>query len=688
MKKRLLSVLLVIVMVAALAAPMSQNAYAEDYRAWAQGDSRWGSIRMGSTSSTIAEYGCAVTSVTKLMIQAGFKSSDSFNVGTFANWLNNHSGYDQGDLFLWGKATECAPGFSNYGTLLSWGTYSSSGYNDTIINWIKSGYHMVINVNDGGHWIAVDEAKSLSTGTVYIMDSKKNTQNADISLASRYSTFNLIHAYKGGSTPNVNPPEEAPVLKDLRTKYANGESVVLTCDAVSWANQYMFVAEKWNGSEWKTVHRQARSTSRECTINVTEGQYRVYAVAYDTSRWMADGSDYYYVSSDRVTFTVAGDHVCDNAEYVYYWKAHPHYNCYRCSICGKVNEDRSSSNFIESCRECHRPSKPAFVDLQPVYRVGETITFRWNATANTTHYNFWIWKQDDTGTWEDDHGKWKTYEHLFEIDSGKTYELPAGEYRVLLTACNKNWWEEDNSDYLHNESEFNYFSVKTACEIDGHVWDKGVVTQQPTATAEGVKTFTCSVCGETRTESIPKPEPVDPNPFVDVAAGKFYYDPVLWAISQDPKVTTGVTDTTFEPDRVCTRAHVVTFLWRANGCPNPTSLTSNFKDVKDTSKYYYKAVLWASEQGITTGYSDGTFRPDDECTRGQVVAFLWRAKGQPAPTSTTNPFSDVPAGKYFTTAVLWALENDITTGRTPTTFGPDDACTRGHVVTFLYRAYN
>ena len=178
-------------------------------------------------------------------------------------------------------------------------------------------------------------------------------------------------------------------------------------------------------------------------------------------------------------------------------------------------------------------------------------------------------------------------------------------------------------------------------------------------------------------------EPV--NPFVDVAKGKFYYDPVLWAISQDPQITTGVDAAHFEPDRICTRAHVVTFLWRANGCPEPQSLTSSFKDVKNTSKYYYKAVLWAAEQGITTGYSDGTFRPDDECTRGQVVTFLWRANGQPKPTVMSNPFSDVPAGKYYTNAVLWALQTGITKGRTSTTFGPEDPCTRGHVVTFLYR---
>ena len=217
----------------------------------------------------------------------------------------------------------------------------------------------------------------------------------------------------------------------------------------------------------------------------------------------------------------------------------------------------------------------------------------------------------------------------------------------------------------------------------GHSWDEGVVTTRPTGAAEGVKTFTCLRCGETRTESIPKLV----NPFVDVAAGKFYFEPVLWAFYSDPQVTSGVTDTTFMPDRICTRAHVVTFLWRANGCPEPQSLTSEFMDVKDTSKYYYKAVLWAAEQGITTGYKDGTFRPDAECTRGQVVTFLWRANGSPDPTSTTNPFADVANGQYYTTAVLWAVEQGITQGRTPTTFGPNDSCTRGHVVTFLYRAY-
>ena len=110
-----------------------------------------------------------------------------------------------------------------------------------------------------------------------------------------------------------------------------------------------------------------------------------------------------------------------------------------------------------------------------------------------------------------------------------------------------------------------------------------------------------------------------------------------------------------------------------------------FKDVS-ASAYYYQAVLWAVENNIATGYADGTFRPDGECTRAHVVTFLWRAQGAPAPESASNPFTDVSASAYYYQAVLWAVENGVTTGRTSTTFNPNGACTRAQVVTFLYRA--
>ena len=217
----------------------------------------------------------------------------------------------------------------------------------------------------------------------------------------------------------------------------------------------------------------------------------------------------------------------------------------------------------------------------------------------------------------------------------------------------------------------------------GHDWDEGKVTTEPTATKDGVKTFTCKRCGETRTEAIPATGVKD-NPFKDVKEGEYYYDAVLWAVNANPQVTSGTSKTTFSPNDTCTRAQVVTFLWRAKGCPEPKANNNPFKDVK-ASDYYYKAVLWAVENNVTAGTSTTTFSPNDGCTRAQVVTFLWRAEGQPKPTSSANPFKDVTGGYYYD-AVLWAVEKNITAGTSKTTFSPNNTCTRGQIVTFLYRA--
>ena len=176
------------------------------------------------------------------------------------------------------------------------------------------------------------------------------------------------------------------------------------------------------------------------------------------------------------------------------------------------------------------------------------------------------------------------------------------------------------------------------------------------------------------------------NPFVDVKEGKYYYDPVLWAYYHDPQVTNGTDDTHFSPNKTCTRAQVVTFLWRAVGCPEPTVTTHSFVDVK-SSAYYYKAMLWAVENNITTGTSATTFGPNKEATRAQVVTFIWRTLGSPEPETTDCPFTDLkPTASYYK-AVLWAVENGITNGTTATTFSPNKTCTRGQVVTFLYNAF-
>ena len=171
------------------------------------------------------------------------------------------------------------------------------------------------------------------------------------------------------------------------------------------------------------------------------------------------------------------------------------------------------------------------------------------------------------------------------------------------------------------------------------------------------------------------------NPFVDVAESAYYYDAVLWAAENG--ITGGTDATHFSPNATCTRAQIVTFLWRAAGSPEPTTANS-FADVPADS-YYAKAVAWAVEQGITTGTGDGKFSPNAPCTRVQSVTFLWRSQKSPA-AGTVNPFTDVAADAYYANAVLWAAENGITGGTSATTFSPNNDCTRAQIVTFLWRA--
>ena len=198
----------------------------------------------------------------------------------------------------------------------------------------------------------------------------------------------------------------------------------------------------------------------------------------------------------------------------------------------------------------------------------------------------------------------------------------------------------------------------------------------------GKFTFTMPASKVTVEAAFKASAPTGKNPFVDVPAGSYYEDAVIWAV--DKGITTGTSATTFDPNGICTRAQAVTFLWRAAGSPAAKSAVMPFTDVKAGS-YYYDAVLWAVENGITKGTSDTMFSPDATCTRAQIVTFLWRANGSPA-VSGNSAFTDVAADAYYAAAVTWAEKNDITGGIGGGLFGSNNNCTRAQIVTFIYRS--
>ena len=240
-----------------------------------------------------------------------------------------------------------------------------------------------------------------------------------------------------------------------------------------------------------------------------------------------------------------------------------------------------------------------------------------------------------------------------------------------------------------------------------HTHKPGTATREnevaATCTAEGHydEVTRCSVCGEelsreTKTNAALGhsyvngvctrcgEKEISTMEFEDVSdPSAYYYEPVYWAASRG--VTSGTSPTTFSPGKDCTRGQIVTFLWKAMGSPEPRSTDNPFTDVKP-SDYFYKPVLWAKENGVTAGTSATTFSPGKGCTRGQIVTFLWKAMRSPGPRDTSNPFTDVKPSDYFYNPVLWAKESGVTSGTSATTFSPGKTCTRAQAMTFLYKA--
>lgn len=269
--------------------------------------------------------------------------------------------------------------------------------------------------------------------------------------------------------------------------------------------------------------------------------------------------------------------------------------------------------------------KPTVITDKQVCDPGSTITLSWDDCLGATTYWINIWKNNTSG------------EHILSKNIG------------LVT----------NYKFTPQEPGQYYITVEACTDANGWV----------SAYSDGTTVFARDEKGKS---------------FSDVPTGSWFEAPVLWALENG--ITDGTSATTFSPGNQCLRAHVVTFLWNAEKCPKPAAASSTFTDVP-AGAWYEKPVLWAVEKGITSGVSPTKFGAGDVCSRYQVVFFLWKAAGSPEPKTTVNPFTDVNPGHFFYKAVLWAVENDITSGTSDTTFSPTQPCNRAQVVTFLYAAY-
>ena len=255
-----------------------------------------------------------------------------------------------------------------------------------------------------------------------------------------------------------------------------------------------------------------------------------------------------------------------------------------------------------------------------------------------------------------------------------------GEIVLKCSVCGET--EKVNARFF--DHDFISYEIAPTCTADGYTWSFcklcGYSTFKGSSKSLGHdfgadgNAERCSRCGFFN--------PALKRSFTDVPSGAFFSSPVEWAVENG--ITTGTSAVTFSPAEGCTRGQVVTFLWRAAGCPEPAGSNNPFRDVAE-GDYFYTAVLWAVENDITKGTSTTEFSPGDTCTRGQIVTFLWRASGSPVAEAAEIPFRDVYDGDYFRQAVLWAVKGEITLGTSRTAFSPNDKCTRGQVVTFLYR---
>lgn len=382
---------------------------------------------------------------------------------------------------------------------------------------------------------------------------------------------------------------------------------------------------------------------------------------------------------------------------------------YKCTVCGNEYMDKNASvlatdtNLIDKHGHEMHPGLDALgaknlMELAKAIGANYTDLIKLVTSGDLTLDNFLsLIHIRDIDHCHDDEYHWLGCQLC-----GKTLEDLKDELEASGITVNSKWYElSRKTEHTGGTATCVKKAVCDECgeeygQLSNHRYD--AVVTPATCTKDGYTTHTCSGCKDSYVDSETRKtghkivrgrcsvcSGTFKNPFYDVPSNEYFYSSVMWAYYYTPQITTGAEENYFMPNDSCTREQVVTFLWRAAGAPAPKSTVNPFVDVSSKS-YAYKAILWAAENGITNGVGDNRFAPGDTVTRGEFVTFLWRYYGKPVPSNLTNPFSDNIKGTYYYTAVLWAAENGVTNGTGDGLFSPSDPCKRCEVVTFLYRA--
>jgi len=486
------------------------------------------------------------------------------------------------------------------------------------------------------HYVTSGQSVTLPIGEYRVLLQSTNS-NAPGQGGTGWAYTNASYVYF--TVSNLADPGK-PALIEMSGEYDYRENIVFKWnDTVNTTHYNLYIDKKQDDGSYQVDYKVNHYAESGIVLTLPKGEYRVLLQSTNSEYRTDDNSTWRYTNSDYVNFIV--------------------------------------KNLAD-------PGKPALLCLSAKYHKMVPILLCWDETINTTHYNIYLDKMNNDGTYQ-------RAQTIHYAENNSTLSLEEGKYRICLQSTNSNYRTDDGNAWRYTDGDWQYFEVST----DNHIWDAGVVTREATERENGICTYTCTLCGDTKEEIIPAlPHKHSYDAVViaptcttkgytthTCACGDSYVDTYTDALGHawdSGKVTKQPTATeTGVRTYTCTRCSATkTETIPATGSVDVTQM---FTDV--TKNWAYPGIQYCVTHGIMGGMGDGTFAPTGTTTRAQIVQILYNLEGTPAVSGTT-PFADLTAN-WYKPAILWAYQNNVVAGTSPTTFAPDQPVTREQIAVIL-----